>query len=226
MAATGPSAVAAGSIPELAFAVVDAGRVELTAVPTLRFVVRVDSVGGRQIRSVLLDTQIRIATRRRAYGPSVHDRLFELVGPPADWGTNLQSLLWARTTTVVPPFDDSARIELQIACSYDLEVAAARYLDALGDGDVPLEFLFSGTVFYATDAGLLQTVRIPWDREAAFRMPVSVWRETMDAHFPDSAWLRVDKARYDRLAAFRSRRALPTWEHVVDALLDEERARE
>lgn len=223
MAATGPSAIAADSIPELAFEVVDADRVEHSAVPTLRFVLRVDSAGGQPIRSIVLDTQIRIATRRRAYDPASHDRLFELFGAPADWGTNLQSLLWTRATSVVPPFTGSARVELQVACSYDLEVSASRYFDALDDGHVPLEFLFSGTVFYSNAAGLLQTVRIPWDLEAGFRMPVALWKETMDAHFPGSAWLRLDKERYDRLAAYRSREALPTWEHVVDRLLPDER---
>jgi hypothetical protein len=54
-------------------------------------------------------------------------------------------------------------------------------------------------------------------------MPVALWKETMDAHFPGSAWLRLDKERYDRLAAYRSREALPTWEHVVDKLLPEAR---
>jgi hypothetical protein len=223
MAATGPSTIAADQIPELAFEVVQADRVEHSAVPTLCFVLRVDSVGGRPIRSLLLDTQIRIATRRRAYDAGSHDRLFELFGAPADWGTNLQSLLWTRTTTIVPPFGDSARVELHVACSYDLEVSASRYFDALEDGQVPLEFLFSGTVFYSNAAGLLQTVRIPWDLEAGFRMPVALWKETMAAHFPGSAWLRLDKERYDRLAAYRSREALPTWEHVVDKLLPEAR---
>lgn len=210
MAATGPSTIAADQIPELAFEVVRADRVEHSAVPTLRFMLRVDSVGGRPIRSLLLDTQIRIATRRRAYDPGSHDRLFELFGAPADW-------------RFVPPFGDSARVELHVACSYDLEVSASRYFDALEDGQVPLEFLFSGTVFYSNAAGLLQTVRIPWDLEAGFRMPVALWKETMAAHFPGSAWLRLDKERYDRLAAYRSREALPTWEHVVDKLLPEAR---
>ncbi len=219
MAATGPRPVDAGALPELAFEVVDADRVGHTAVPTLCFVLRIDSVGGVPIRSILLDTQIRIAARRRAYDPSTHDRLFELFGAPADWGTNLSSLLWTRTTTIVPPFDGSARVELHVPCTYDLEVAASRYLDALDGGDVPLELMFSGTVFYATAAGLLQTVRIPWSHEAGYRMPVALWRETMAAHFPDSAWLRIDKEHYDRLAAFRSRNALPTWEAALDALL-------
>jgi Family of unknown function (DUF6084) len=225
MAATGPRAVAAGAIPELGFEVVEADRVELAAVPTLRFVLRIDSAGGRPVRSVLLDTQIRIAARRRAYDPATHDRLFDLFGAPADWGTNLNSLLWTRTTSIVPPFTGSAQVDLEIACSYDLEVAASRYLDALGDGDVPLEFLFSGTVFYSNEAGLLQTVRIPWSHEVTYRMPVALWKATMDAHFPGSAWLRLDKDRYDRLAAYRSREALPTWEAAIDALLPPEDAR-
>jgi hypothetical protein len=222
MAATGPRSLDAGAMPELAFEVVDADRVAHTAVPTLCFVLRIDSVGGVPIRSILLDTQIRIAARRRAYDPSTHDRLFELFGAPSDWGTNMNTLLWTRTTSVVPPFDGSARVELQVPCTYDLEVAASRYLDALGDGHVPLELTFSGAVFYTTASGLLQTVRIPWSHEADFRMPVSLWREAMDAHFPDSAWLRLDRERYARLAAFRSRNALPTWEAAIDALLPEE----
>ena len=222
MAATGPRPAAAGSIPELAFEVVDADRVEHAAAPTLRFVLRIDSVSGRPIRSVMLDTQIRIAARRRSYDPESHDRLFELFGAPADWGTNLGSLLWTRTTSIVPPFGDSARVELQVPCSYDLEVAASRYFDALQGGDVPLEFMFSGTVFYSTDAGLLQTVRIPWSHEAGYRMPVSLWKDTMAAYFPGSAWLRLDKERFDRLSAFRSRNALPTWDAAIDALLPPE----
>jgi hypothetical protein len=87
---------------------------------------------------------------------------------------------------------------------------------------VPLEFLFSGTVFYAGAGGMLQVGRISWEQEAGFALPVAVWRETMDAHFPGAAWLRLDKERFDRLCAFKARNALPTWEAAVDALLPPE----
>jgi Family of unknown function (DUF6084) len=223
MSATGPSAVVpAGSIPDLRFAVTGAGRLEYAAVPTLRFALRIESAEGQAIRSILLDAQIQIAARRRPYDARAHDRLFELFGPPEAWGTTLRTLQWTRTTLVVPPFTGETVVDLPVVCTYDLEVAAARYLDALADGDVPLEFLFSGTVFYAGPSGLLQTARIAWDREASYRLPVAVWRETMEHHFPGTAWLRLPKDGFDRLCAYKSRHALASWDDVVDRLLGSE----
>jgi hypothetical protein len=218
MSAAGPWAAEAGSVPEVAFAVQDAARVEHAAAPTLRFVLRADS-GGAPVRSILLDTQIRIAARRRRYDPAATDRLFELFGPREDWGTNLNSLLWTRTTTVVPAFTGATTIDLDVPCTYDLEVTASRYLDALADGEVPLEFLFSGALFYTGPDGRLQTARISWEAEAEYALPVAVWKETMERHFPGSAWLRVDKATFDRLCTYRSTRALPTWADVFGELL-------
>ena len=223
MASTAPIPMAVpGSIPELAFAVRDAARLEYAAVPTLRFALHIDSLRGHAIRSVLLDVQIQIAARRRAYDAHAHDRLFELFGPVASWGTSLRTLLWTRTTLVVPPFGVSADVDVPVVCTYDLEVAASRYFDALEDGEVPLEFLFSGTVFHTGAGGGLQTARISWDSEAEYRLPVQVWKDTMAHHFPDTAWLRVGKSSFDRLAAYKSRRALATWDDTFDALLGEE----
>jgi hypothetical protein len=222
MAATPRSApVAAGPVPRLRFAVLDAARMEHTAVPTLRFALRIESEGAEPVRSVLLDVQIRIAARRRAYDERAHDRLFELFGAPDSWGTTLQTLPWTRTTLVVPPFTGATTVDLPVTCTYDLDVAAARYFDALAEGEVPLELLFSGTVFYTGPSGLLQTARISWEAEAEYRLPVAVWRETMDRHFPGTAWLRLPKGAFDRLCAFKSRNALATWDDVVDRLLDE-----
>jgi uncharacterized protein DUF6084 len=225
MTATGPWAAMAGAVPTLSFAVTGAGRLEHAAAPTIRFTLRVDA-GGVAVRSVLLDTQVRIAATRRAYAPESDDRLFELFGARKDWGTNLRSLLWARPTLSVPAFTGSTEVDLLVPATYDLDVTATRYLDALGDGEIPLEFLFSGTVFYTADDGRLQTVRLSWDLEAEYRMPVAVWRETMDHHFPGSAWLRLDRASHDRLVAYKSRRALPSWADVFAELLPDDRTEE
>jgi hypothetical protein len=210
-----------GTAPELAFAVVDASRLEYAAVPTLRFALRVESVSGEPIRSLLLDTQIQIAARRRRYDEAARERLFELFGPPADWGTTLRTLLWTRLTTVVPPFTGATVVDLPVPCSYDLEVVASRYFDALKDGEVPLEFLFSGSVFYAGEDGRLQTARLSWEQEAAYRLPVAVWKETLERYFRGTAWVRMPKASFDRLAAYKARHALATWGDALDALLEE-----
>jgi hypothetical protein len=215
----GSAPPAAGPVPRLRFAVLDAARMEHAAVPTLRFALQVQSEGGEPVRSVLLDVQVQIAARRRGYDARAHDRLFELFGPPESWGTTLRTLPWTRTTLVVPPFTAATTVDLPITCTYDLDVAAARYFDALDGGEVPLELLFSGTVFYSGPSGLLQTARISWEAEAEYRLPVAVWRETMDRHFPGTAWLRLPKDAHDRLCAYKSRHALATWDDVVDRLL-------
>jgi Family of unknown function (DUF6084) len=207
------------SIPQLGFAVEDAQRLAHAAIPTLRFALRIDAE-GRDIRSVLLDVQIQIAARRRAYAPATHARLFEVFGPVAGWGAALRTLLWTRQTLVVPPFTAATTAQLAVPCSYDLEVLASRYLDALDGGEVPLELLFSGTLLYAGEDGRLQAGRISWEREAEVRLPVAVWRETMEHHFRGTSWLRMRKDVVDRLAAYRSRHALTSWEETMERLLD------
>jgi hypothetical protein len=203
-------------VVDLGFSVVGAARVEHTAVPTLRFALEVTA--ETPVRSVLLDVQIQIAARRRGYDVAAHDRLFELFGPTADWGTTLRTLLWTRTTLVVPSFEGSTVVDLDVPCSYDLEVAASRYMDALSDGEVPLEFLFSGSVFYSGADGELQTTRLSWESDAEYRLPVRVWKETMERYFRGTAWVRLSKESFDRLSAYKSRNALATWDDALSAL--------
>lgn len=205
------------TLSQLQFAVVGASPVEHAAAPTLRFVVRI--VCERDVRSILLETQIQIAARRRAYDAAETERLFGVFGPASGWGSALRTLLWTRVTTVVPPFSGSTEVEVLVPCSYDLEVTSAAYLSALEGGVVPLELLFSGSVFYAGAGGLLQVERLSWDHEAELRLAVAVWREAMDRHFPGAAWLRLERETYDRLRDYRARNAL-TWEAAVERLLD------
>jgi hypothetical protein len=218
-AAQQPMDVAAGAVPQLDFAVTGAAAERHSAVPTLNFSLRVAREGGGPVKSVLLDAQIQIAARRRSYGEAEQAWLVELFGTPDRWSTTLRTLLWTRTTLVVPPFTDATEVTLPVACSYDLEVNASGYLSGLTDGEVPLEFLFSGSVFYAGPNGMLQTARIAWDREAEYRLPVSVWREAMDRHFPDAAWVRLGRPAWDRLRAYKAEHGLRTLEDAVDRLM-------
>jgi uncharacterized protein DUF6084 len=209
---------ATASATDLTFEVEGAERVEHAAVPTLRFALRVTAPEGRAIRSVLLDTQVQIAARRRRYDEEAEEKLFELFGAPAGWGSTLRTLPWTRVTTVVPPFTGSTLVDVPVPCSYDLHVVASRYFDALADGDVPLEFLFSGTVFAAGPGGMLQATRISWESDAEYRFPVRVWKDTMDQYFRGTAWVRLRKDVYDRLVAYKA--GFATWEDAVDSLLE------
>jgi hypothetical protein len=205
--------------PSLAFAIDNARAVEYAAVATLAFDLRVSST--RPVRALQLDVQLQIAARRRSYDEPEQERLWELFGTPDRWSDTLRTLPWLRASLAVPPFAGETLIELPVVCTYDLEVTAARYFAALVDGVVPLEFLFSGAVFYADDGGRLQMVRIDWDSEAQYRMPVAVWRAAIDRHFPDSAWLRLGREPFDRLQGYKARRGLLTIDEAVELLLDE-----
>ena len=214
--ATGP-----GPIPELDFRIEGAEAQEYAAVPTIVFRLRVKSRAGHPVRSALLDSQIQIAARGRQYDSVDQENLADLFGSAERWGTTLRTLPWLRTTRVVPAFEGSAVVDLPVVCTYDLDVIASRYFGGLRDGEVPLEFLFSGTVFYSGADGSLQTARISWEKEAAYALPVKVWKQTMARHFPGTAWLRVSNETYERLSAERARRGDADFEGTLGALLEE-----
>ncbi len=206
-------------MPDLDFGIEGAEVLEYAAVPSLLFKLRVENLEEEPIRSVSLNTQVRIAATQRHYDTAEQQRLLEIFGAPHRWGQTLRSLLWAHTTLQVPRFSGSTVVDMPIPCTYDMEVIGSKYFHALEDGEVPLEFLFSGTVFYAAEGGRLQIARISWEKEAEFRLPVQLWRETMERYFPNSAWLRLRKDAFDRLYDYKVSRGFPTWEAAVESLL-------
>jgi hypothetical protein len=212
-------AASAGAVPELGFTVLGCEPLRHAAAPSLRFSLAIDAQGAA-VRSVMLDVQLRIAATQRGYSEAEQAQLGDLFGEAHRWGDTLRNLLWTQATLVVPPFDGSTVVDLIVPCTYDFDVAAAKYLAGLHDGDIPLELLFSGTVFYVSAAGAIQINRISWNAEAAHRLPVRVWRETMDHYFPNAVWLRLHRDAFERLVAFRARNALTSWEAVVAALLE------
>ena len=212
-----------GTAPELGFTVLGCEPLTYAASPALRFSLAVDA-GPASVRSVMLEAQVRIAATQRSYSEAEQAALGDLFGAPHRWSDTLKGLLWTHATVVVPPFEGATVVDLHVPCTYDFDVAATKYLSGVRDGDIPLDLLFTGTVFYAGAGGALQVNRISWNAEASYRLPVRVWRETMEHYFPHSAWLRVDRERFDRLVAFRARGSLTSWEAVVDALLPPEEA--
>ncbi|WP_328885657.1 DUF6084 family protein [Streptomyces sp. NBC_00316] len=185
--------------------------------PTLVFRLRITASEEARVHALALRCQIRIEPARRGYEPAEADALHDLFGDRSRWGSTLQPLQFAQVTLMVPSFTGETETDLVVPCTYDLDIAATRYFDALRDGEVPLLLLFSGTAFTG-DAGF-HVEPVPWDREASFRMPVEVWREMVEQHFPGCGWIRLPRDTMDALLAFRSRQALPSWEATVQALL-------
>ena len=53
-------------------------------------------------------------------------------------------------------------------------------------------------------------------------LPVAVWREAVDVHFPGQAWLRVRRETFDRLSVYRGRHGLTSMDDALDRLLGED----
>ena len=209
-------------MPELHFAIESAGPVRTAATPLMGFQIAVTerTAEPTPVHSIILRCQVRIEPARRRYDADEQSLLLDLFGTPDRWGKTLQDLLWANVTTAVPPFSGRTTAEVQVACGPDFALAATKYFDALKVGDIPLLFLFSGTIFYERgEGGGLCVAQIPWDREARFRLPVATWKALMNAYYPNTAWLGLRKDVFDRLHRFKRHRGLPTWEQAVEQLL-------
>lgn len=192
-----------------------------TATPTLTFALTITEHSGARVHAIALRCQIRIEPQRRSYTAAEAERLSDLFGSDLSrWPETVKPIQLATVSAMVPGFTAVTETELEVPCTYDLEVASARYLRALDNGRIPLLLLFSGTVFKA-DGDRMSVGLIPWSSEASVRMPASVWQDVVDEHFPGSAWLRCGRETLDALSAFKAARALPTWDATLAALLKE-----
>jgi Family of unknown function (DUF6084) len=208
-------------VPELNFQIAGAEAVPYAAVPLIAFKLNVSNVPAEQpIHTVFLRVQIQLDVTRRHYSSAEQERLLDLFGDPDRWSQTLRTMLWTHAVVVVPGFTRETVADIPIPCSYDFNVAATKYFNSLDDGDLPLIFLFSGTVFYEDESGAMQVAPISWEKEAKFRLPVRVWRDMMESYYPNSAWLSVHKDVFERLYQYKVRNGIPTWEQALERVLD------
>lgn len=211
-------------MPNLSFQVESAEAVPYSAAPLLAFKLRITNTDAAQvIQSVALRCQIQIESTHRKYCPEEQAKLRDLFGEPDRWSRTLRGMLWTHTNVMVPQFKESTVVDLPVPCTFDFNVAATKYFAALAEGDVPLNLMFSGTIFYEAVAEGLQVEQISWDRETKFRLPVRVWQEMMDVYYPNSAWLCLQRDVFEKLAQYKMDRGIPTWEQALERLLNDEK---
>jgi len=205
---------------DLAISVVSSAPDPYAAVPTLVLRLRIEAPVAEPVHAMALKAQIRIEPQLRRYSPEEGERLLELFGETPRWGDSLRPFLWTHVSTTVAEFTGATEIDLPVPCTYDFEVAAAKYLHSLGDGEIPIVLLFNGTIFSYRDGGLV-VQPIPWHVEAPHRLPVAVWRATMDGFYPNSGWIRIRRETIDALTKYKSDLALTSWEDTFERLLKE-----
>jgi hypothetical protein len=202
------------------FSVLDVIAEQYAVAPQLTARLRIDETTGTRIHAVALRCQVRIEPQRRRYETSEESGLRGLFGERSRWADTLRPFLWMQCNTTVQGFTGRTETDLALPCTYDLDVIGSAYLHALDAGDVPLTLLFSGTVFTRGDSGF-GVEQIPWDCEAQYRLPVTVWRQMIDSYFPNTGWLRLDADVLGRLSAYRSEHGLTSWDETVEKLLGE-----
>lgn len=208
-------------MPDLNFEITGAEAVARGLTPLLHFHLRIiPSCATESVQALLLNAQIQIQSPQRSYSATEKEKLLELFGTPERWGQTLRNRLWTHASATIGAFTGPAETVLAVPCTYDLNLAAAKYFYALESGEVSLLFLFSGSIFYTRPDGGLQVERVSWNKECVYRMPVAVWRDLMEHHYPNSSWLYLQRDSFDRLWAFRRSRGLATWDQTIDELLE------
>jgi hypothetical protein len=205
-------------VSDLVFDCTGAQADRFAVTPAMKFLLRISETSGESVEAIALRCQMRIEPARRKYTPAEAERLNDLFGETERWAETLRPVQFTQVAVMVPRFTGSTEIELVVPLSYDLEIGATRYFAGLEGGEVPLLLLFSGTLF-TMSGGRIQAGQVPWSKEAAYRMPVSLWREAVDAHFPNSAWIRMSRPVMDELLRYKSRQVLPTWDATIESLL-------
>jgi hypothetical protein len=205
---------------DLVFDCIGAEPDRYAVVPSMTLKLRISETSGQRIETIALRCQMRIEPARRRYTPTEEQRLNDLFGDTGRWADTLKPFQFTTVSVMVPGFAGNTEIDLPVPFSYDLELATARYFTSLETGEIPLLLLFSGTVFSVTD-GRISVELVPWSKEAPCRIPVDVWREAIDVHFPNAAWIKMTTQTLDELQRFKNQRAIPTWDATLRALLAE-----
>ncbi len=214
-----PDSPWAGPNPE--FAVLGARPVRHAAAPMLTLDLQVSEPSGRQVYMIALSIQLMLEPARRTYDDETREKLFELFGEPERWSVTTRSLVWSQLDVIVPAFTGTTTVSVPIACHYDLELAAAKYLHSLPDGEAPLALHFNGMVYYRADDGGLQMVLVPWSKSIEFRMPVSVWRETIEHYYPNTGWVALRLPTLEALQREKRARGAATLDACLAQMLEE-----
>jgi hypothetical protein len=206
-------------MPDLDFRIESVAPVPYAAAPSLSFKLRVTNTNREEvIHSMALRAQIHIEVTRRHYTAEEQVRLSDLFGEPARWGQTLKAMLWTHVAVNVPAFQGETTVEIPVPCTFDFNVASTKYFHGLSEGDLPLNFLFSGTVFYRGEQDELQVAPISWEKEAKFRLPLKIWKQMIDEYYPNTAWLCLRRDAFERLYEYKVRNGIPTWEEVIERI--------
>ncbi len=206
---------------ELKFTIAGAHPKQHAASPAISFETAIAT--SEPVEALVLRAEVRIEPQRRQYDSREHTLLNDLFSTPDRWATTLRTFSWADVPVIVTAFEEQTCAHIDVPCTFDFDEAATRYFSALGEGDIPLRFFFSGAIFRYGGNGV-STERVPWSCEAGYRMPLQVWNAAMRACFGDDAIIRVRRETLEDLHRLRALSGAISWDDLFARLVSEARA--
>ncbi len=187
--------------------------------PVLTARVGIAAVGDDPVHAIALRCQVRIEPLRRGYSDDEADGLLDLFGPRERWGTTQHTFLWQHSSAMVPGFTGATQVDLPLECTYDFEVTSAKYLHALRDGTIPLQFLFSGTVFTQGRTRLRGAAGAVGPRGPLRHAGVGVARPDRSSTSRTPAGCGLNRDTSTRSPSYKSARGLPRIDDAITSLL-------
>ena len=176
------------------------------------------AAGDEPIHAIALRCQVRIEPLRRPYDDDEAAGLTDMFGPRSRWANTQRTFVWQHSAAMVQGFTGSTEVLLPLECTYDFEVTGSKYLHALRGGTIPLQFLFSGTIFARGRSGFAVS-QVPWNQDDSHDLPVGVWRDLVHQHYPNSGWVRLGHDTVTALTEYKSSRGMLDIDEAVTALL-------
>ena len=148
-------------MPELSFSIGQAAVAQYAAAPTIRVPLLITNAPANEsVQSILLNCQVQLEPQTRSYSAAEEARLLDLFGERSRWARTMKPMLWTNTVLKIPTFVREVTMGLLLPCTMDFEVATTKYFYGLEEGSIQISVLFSGTVFFVDERGLLQTAQI------------------------------------------------------------------
>ena len=207
---------------DVSFAVLDVAPEPYTVSPVLTVRVGVTAGGPAASRPGARDRAALPGPHRAAAPVVLRRRSGRPDGPVRArerWANTQRTFLWQHCTAMVPGIHRQHDATLPLDCTYDFEVAAAKYLHALRDGACRSNSC-SAERFSSNSERGFSVQQVPWDREDRYDMPVGVWRDLIAQHYPNSGWMRLSHETIAELAGYKSGRGLLDFDQAITSLLD------
>lgn len=206
-------------LPAPSFTVLGVDVQKVASGPSLKFTMGVNETTGKEIFTIALMVQIHIDPAQRKFDAETKQKLFELFGEPSRWATTTRSFLWSQIFVLVPSFIGATTFDVPVLSNFDLELAATKFFYSLPDGEIPMTFHFSGSIYYKEDDGRIQIVQVPWSCSAQFRLPVERWRAMVDFYYPNTGWIAMQRQTLDKLLEYKAKEGLSTFDACISKLL-------